>query len=141
MTIRHLTTDSDILLAWDAVSALRPHLAFEHYLTQVRAQMEEEGYRMIGAVIEPETIVAFAGFRNLHKLSTGRGIYIDDLSTVPGHRGHGYAGALLDYIHALAASEGKVCVELDSGYHRRDAHRLYLNKKYYIASHHFHRDI
>lgn len=144
MTIRHLTTDADILLAWDAVSALRPHLLHENYLTQVRAQMTEDGYRMIGAVISDagsEAIAAFSGFRDMHKLSTGRGIYIDDLSTVPAFRGHGYAGALLDYIHALAASEGKVCVELDSGYHRRDAHRLYLNKRYYMASHHFHRDL
>jgi GNAT superfamily N-acetyltransferase len=144
MTIKSLTTDAEILLSWPAVFALRPHLTQEHFLTQVRAQMAEDGYRMIGAFVEEngkEVIAAFSGFRNMYKLSSGPGIYIDDLSTLPSHRGKGYAGALLDHIHALAKAEGKTNVQLDSGHHRKDAHRLYLNKRYVISAHHFTRDI
>lgn len=144
MTIRPLLTDQDILLAWPAVYALRPHLRHEHYLAQVRAQMAEDGYRMIGAFVEEngtEVIAAFSGFRNMHKLSSGPGIYIDDLSTLPSHRGKGHGGALLDYIHALAHAEGKTNVQLDSGHHRKEAHRLYLNKRYDISAHHFTRTL
>lgn len=144
MTIRPLHTDADILLAWPAVYALRPHLHHADYLTQVRAQMAEDGYRMIGAFVEEngvEVITAFSGFRNMYKLSSGPGIYIDDLSTLPTHRGKGYAGALLDHIHALAKAEGKTNVQLDSGHHRKDAHRLYLNKGYVISAHHFTREV
>lgn len=144
MTIRHLTTDEDILRAWPAVYALRPHLQHDHFLTQVRAQMDQDGYRMIGLVVEEdgiEVIAAFSGFRDMYKLSSGPGIYIDDLSTLPTYRGKGYGGALLDHIHALAKAEGKTNVQLDSGHHRKDAHRLYLNKRYTISAHHFTREV
>jgi GNAT superfamily N-acetyltransferase len=143
MTIKPLLTDPDILLAWPAVYALRPHLRHDSYLAQVRAQMDEDGYRMIGAFVkenDTDMIAAFSGFRNMYKLSSGPGIYIDDLSTLPTHRGKGYGSALLDYIHALAKNEGKTNVQLDSGHHRRDAHRLYLNKGYVISAHHFTRE-
>jgi GNAT superfamily N-acetyltransferase len=155
-SIRHLESDADILLAWPVVHALRPHLVHSEYLAQVREQ-EKQGYRMIGLVLpsegmtglaepsegmtglaEPsEVIASFSGFRAMHKLSGGRGIYIDDLSTLPEHRGKGYGGMLLDYIHDLARREGMENVQLDSGHHRHPAHRLYLNKGYAITAHHF----
>ena len=152
-SIRYLESDTDILLAWPVVHALRPHLVHSEYLAQVREQ-EKQGYRMIGLVLpsegmtglaepseglaEPsEVIASFSGFRAMHKLSGGRGIYIDDLSTLPEHRGKGYGGMLLDYIHDLARREGIENVQLDSGHHRHPAHRLYLNKGYAITAHHF----
>ena len=138
--IKPLTTDEDILLAWPPVQALRPHLQQEHYLAQVRAQMREDGYRMIGFFVDGK-VVAFSGFRNMYKLSSGPGIYIDDLSTLPEHRGKGYAGRLLDYVDALAKAEGKTNVQLDSGHHRKDAHRLYLNHGYVISAHHFTKEL
>ena len=77
----------------------------------------------------------------MQMLYSGEIIYIDDLSTLPEYRGKGYAGTLLDYLHKLAAENGKRAVHLDSGYHRNDAHRLYLNKGYKIASHHFAKEL
>jgi GNAT superfamily N-acetyltransferase len=139
--IRPLLSDEDILLAWPAIEALRPHLQRERLIAQVRAQMQQDGYRMIGFFVEDRVVAAFSGFRNSYKLSSGPGIYIDDLSTLPAYRGKGYAGALLDYIHALAKAEGKTNVQLDSGYHRSNAHRLYLNKGYVISAHHFTREL
>jgi predicted GNAT family acetyltransferase len=56
---------------------------------------------------EDEIPVAFAGFRNMHMLHSGKIIYIDDLSTLPQYRGKGYAGKLLDYLHNLAVETGK----------------------------------
>lgn len=133
--IKHATTNADIEKCWEVVKVLRPHLRKENYLSQVRSMMQE-GYQMIYIDGEPHA-AAFAGFRNMHMLYSGEIIYIDDLSTLPEYRGKGFGGKLLDYVHKLAAETGKKSVHLDSGYHRNDAHRLYLNKGYKIASHHF----
>jgi GNAT superfamily N-acetyltransferase len=145
-SIRHLESEADILLAWPVVQALRPHLVQTDYLQQIREQ-EKQGYRMVGLVLPSEAtigpgapsavIASFSGFRAMHKLSGGRGIYIDDLSTLPEYRGKGYGGMLLDYIHELARREGMENVQLDSGHPRHPAHRLYLNKGYAITAHHF----
>ncbi|MFT3823854.1 MAG: GNAT family N-acetyltransferase [Chitinophagaceae bacterium] len=139
--IRYVQNDHDIEKCWQVVYALRPHLQKENYVQQVK-EMEQEGYRMlyIAETVNGEEIaVAFAGYRNMQMLYCGKIIYIDDLSTLPEFRGKGYAGALLDYIHQLAKETGKDAVHLDSGYQRNDAHRLYLNKGYKLASHHFSR--
>lgn len=140
MRIAFAHTDDDILACLETVQALRPHITdAAAFLKQVKA-MTSEGYQILYVAVEAgsgEKVVAFAGFRPMLKLHRGPIIYIDDLSTHPGYRGKGYAGYLLDRIHALAKESGKVAVELDSGYHRTDAHRLYLNKRYTLSSHHF----
>lgn len=129
----------DIERCWEVIEALRPHLTRDTFADQVLEQMQD-GYRLI--YIEENGIpVAFSGFRNIQHLYSGKIIYIDDLSTLPSARGKGYASALLDHIHRLARDTGRVAVHLDSGYQRRDAHRLYLNKGYVLASHHFERKV
>ena len=137
--IRYANSDEEIENCWDVVHALRPHLKKESFLLQVR-EMMTDGYKMI-YLTEEQAVVAFAGFRDMHMLYSGKIIYIDDLSTLPQYRGKGYAGKLLDYLHQLAKDTGKSGVHLDSGYHRNDAHRLYLNKGYKLASHHFLKEV
>ena len=134
-TIREAKTDAEIALCWDVIAALRPHLNKENLVPEVK-EMMEEGYRIIFAEEEGKA-VSFAGFRDMHMLYCGKIIYIDDLSTLSEHRGKGYAGMLLDYIHQLARESGKSAVHLDSGHHRHNAHRLYHNKGYVISAHHF----
>ena len=133
--IQYAQSSDEIESCWEVVHALRPHLQKEMFLKEV-TEMMTEGYQMI-CIKEDEIPVAFAGFRNMHMLHSGKIIYIDDLSTLPQYRGRGYAGQLLDYLHNLAVETGKMAVHLDSGYHRNDAHRLYLNKGYKLGSHHF----
>lgn len=133
--IKYAITDEEINFCWEVVRALRPHLEQRNYLSLVRSMMQE-GYQMIYIGIDSQA-VAFAGFRSMQMLYSGKIIYIDDLSTLPEHRGKGYAGLLLDFIHKLAADTGKKAVHLDSGYQRNEAHRLYLNNGYKLASHHF----
>ena len=140
MEIRFATTEEEILQCLEVVQALRPHITGPEELLQRIREMQQEGYKLLYAAVEEDgqrKVVAIAGFRPLYKLHGGRTYYIDDLSTLPGARGKGYGGQLLDHIHCLAWEDGKNVVELDSGYHRNDAHRLYLNKKYVLASHHF----
>jgi GNAT superfamily N-acetyltransferase len=140
MRIAFAHTDEEVLACLETVQALRPHITdAAAFLAQVR-EMIPEGYRILYAAVEEdgkEVVVAIAGFRPMLKLHRGPIFYIDDLSTHPAYRGKGYAGRLLDKIHELAKREGKIAVELDSGYQRTDAHRLYLNKRYTLSSHHF----
>jgi GNAT superfamily N-acetyltransferase len=133
--IKYAQSSNEIENCWEVVQVLRPHLQKENFVQQVQ-EMMQEGYKMI-YICEGQHPVAFAGFRNMYKLHTGKIIYIDDLGTLPDYRGKGYAGRLLDHIHQLAKDTSMQGIHLDSGYHRQNAHRLYLNKGYRLASHHF----
>jgi GNAT superfamily N-acetyltransferase len=119
-----------------AFLALRPHLKSAEELVQRVDVQRQAGYRVAG-IAENNNYVSVVGFRPMDTLAWGKIIYIDDLSTLPEARGKGYAGRLLDYIKGLAVEQGCDAVHLDSGYTRLDAHRLYLNKGYVLAAHHF----
>ncbi|MFN8356504.1 MAG: GNAT family N-acetyltransferase [Spirosomataceae bacterium] len=132
-------TVEDIQKCWEALLALRPHLQADTYVALVQSMMQE-GYEL--AYIEADgKAQAAVGFRYLQFLFNGKHIYIDDLSTLPDSRGKGYGSALLDFVVELARSKGYKKVTLDSGYQRNDAHRLYLNKGFILASHHFSKQI
>jgi len=135
MNVKIAKSDEDILKCWKAVNVLRPHLNESDFLKTIR-EMNSEGY-ILAFVEENGVAAAIAGFRYLQYLFNGKHIYIDDLSTLPEYRGKGYASQLLDYIFNYAKEKGYKVVTLDSGYHRTDAHRLYLNKGFTISSHHF----
>jgi len=84
-------------LAYEAMIALRPHIGSESdFVRRVDDVQRPEGYRIVASFVEgSEQAVAAAGFRVLHFLAWGDALYCDDLTTLPEHRGHGYAGALL----------------------------------------------
>lgn len=114
---------------------LRPHLKENEYTGLVK-EMITEGYKM-AYVEENDKAISVIGFRHLQFLFNGRHIYIDDLSTLAEHRGKGCAGKLLDHVDAIAKEKGYKSVTLDSGTHRHEAHRLYMNKKFSIQGYHF----
>ena len=135
MTIQFAHTSEDISKCWDAIFALRPHLEKADFVALIQ-EMQTTGYHL--AFIEKDSKAAGAiGYRYLHFLYCDKHIYIDDLTTLPEYRGHGIAGALLDFVAEEAHQKGIKTVTLDSGHQRSDAHRLYLNKGYKIAAHHF----
>ncbi len=120
---------------WLALYALRPHL-LENELVEKIKGFQSRGYQL--AFIEENGLAAsIAGFRLTEHLAWGKTLYIDDLSTLPEYRGKGYGGHLLDWLFDFAKAQGCDQVHLDSGHHRHDAHRLYLNKGFRINSHHF----
>ncbi len=136
MQIKLVESTTDLALCFEAIQALRPHLTLAS-CEALFAQMRPESYRM-AFVQEPSgEVYAVVGFRTMTMFYTGKIIYIDDLSTLPAARGKGRASALLDFVIDLAQKEGCQAVHLDSGHHRYEAHRLYLQKRFRIASHHF----
>jgi GNAT superfamily N-acetyltransferase len=145
MTIVIAQSDADIERSLPAMLALRPHLTPEKALEQIRFQQANENFVL--AFVEEgdssEPAPAVVGYRYMTLLYSGKTLYIDDLSTLPSARGKGYASKLLDFVIDQARQAGCQCVSLDSGQNpaRYDAHRLYLNKRFNIASHHFKLDL
>jgi len=135
MQIQIAKTEEDILKCWEVLFVLRPHLIKENFVATVQ-EMISEGY--ILAFIEKDGIaVSVVGYRYLQYLYIGKHYYIDDLSTLETARGNGYGGVLIDHVVAEARKNNFTSVTLDSGYTRNNAHRLYLNKGFILAAHHF----
>jgi GNAT superfamily N-acetyltransferase len=139
MEIKIAHTEEDILKCREVLKALRPHLEDESYVPLLK-EMIEEGYQL-AYIEEDNKAVAAIGFRYLQFLFNGKHFYIDDLSTLPECRGKGYGGQLLTFVEEKARAAGYKVITLDSGYHRTDAHRLYLNKGFTLSSHHFSKKI
>jgi GNAT superfamily N-acetyltransferase len=120
---------------------LRPHVGDEaSFVRRVDDVQRPEGYRLVGAFEEgKEDALAVAGFRVGHMLAWGRFLYVDDLSTLPSGRRRGHARALLEWLAEEARRLGCEELHLDSGVgaDREDAHRLYMNARLRITSHHF----
>jgi GNAT superfamily N-acetyltransferase len=133
--IQNADTDDQVLHCCDVIQSLRPHIHRQNILAYHK-RMVEQDYHLI-YIEDSGAPVAFAGYRFITHFFSGDIIYIDDLGTLPEHRGKGYGSALLQHIIDLARSKGLKGVRLDSGHHRHDAHRLYLNTGFQIVSHHF----
>jgi GNAT superfamily N-acetyltransferase len=137
MEIKEALTKEQILFCGDALLEFRQNINPETYADQI-LNMMKAGFKLIYIPNEDNSsAAAIAGFRIFEMLRTVTMIYIDDLFTAPSGRGKGYAGALLDYIDAIAVKNGIATVHLDSGHLLHPAHRLYLNKGYTLAAHHF----
>lgn len=135
MEIKIAKSDKDILKCWNVLFELRPHLDKIFFLSTIK-EMFTEGYQL-AFIEENNEAVAAIGFRYMQYLYNGKHFYIDDLITLPSHRGKSYAGKLLDYVIEKAKEKGFKAVTLDSGYQRFNAHRLYLNKGFTLNCHHF----
>lgn len=135
--IQRATTDSAIQKCCRAVQALRPQLTDELYDEAIRRTLADN--RTMVFIEEDGEAAAVAVFEQGYNLFRGNYIYVDDLSTLPEHRGKGYAGQLIDWILDFARREGFDEVHLDSGVNdaRSDAHRLYLTKRFKVTSLHF----
>ncbi|RDI97630.1 GNAT family N-acetyltransferase [Dyella solisilvae] len=124
----------EVASCFQAFHALRPHLTEAAFLSQVERQ-RAQGYRIVGWRRDGRVCSA-AGFRLAEFLAWGKVLYIDDLTTLPGETGNGYAGALLDWLITHAQEQRCDAVHLDTGYARHIAHRLYLRKGFQLSSHH-----
>lgn len=139
MTIRIAQTEADLQQCLPALLVLRPHLTEEMVMAMLLEQRAHEQFQVAFVEADGDSAPAVITFRKLTLLFSGKTIYIDDLTTLPSARGKGYAGALLDFVIDQARQLGCQTVSLDSGHgpNRADAHRLYMNKRFRISSHHF----
>ncbi|MDQ6691197.1 MAG: GNAT family N-acetyltransferase [Candidatus Dormibacteraeota bacterium] len=132
-------------LAYAAMLELRPRIGNPaDFVQTVNEVQRPEGYRLVGSFADgDEQAAAAAGFREAHFLAWGHCVYVDDLSARPTFRRQGHAGMLLDWLLEEARRLGCQQLHLDSGVgpDRQDAHRLYLNRRLRISSHHFQIDL
>jgi len=136
IVIRLLQATDDILRCFPLMADLRPHLREDEFVSRVRGQQREHGYRL--AVLEEDGAVrAVAGFRIAEWLAWGRFLYVDDLVTARSVRFRGYGQQLFDWLLAEARREGCEQLHLDSGVQRYEAHGFYLKNRLHITSHHF----
>ena len=135
--IQIVVSETDIDKCRRAIQALRPQLTDDLYTEAVHKTLAHQ--RQIIFIENDGQAVAVAVFETGYNLFRGKYIYIDDLSTLSESRGNGYAGMLIDWIFDYARKGDFNEVHLDSGANeaRSNAHRLYLNKRFQIASLHF----
>lgn len=125
----------EIAKCYPVMQHLRPHLTEQAFIAQVQRQFTQ-GYRMV-ALSEGDQVRAVSGFRIHEFLAWGNVLYVDDLVTDVNQRGKGFGSKLLNWLIALAKESKCDQFHLDSGHHRYDAHRLYLNHGLKIQCHHF----
>jgi len=124
--IRIAETPADIDRAFPVMVQLRPHLEREKFIARIQRQMAD-GYRLACLSVD-DAVNTVAGYRISENLAWGRFLYVDDLVTDGTARSHGYGKALLKWLAEQARQEGCAQLHLDSGAHRKDAHRFYLRE-------------
>lgn len=137
--IRELSAE-ETGLAFEAMRALRGHLASREEFEERVAEQRAEGFRLLAALpAGGGPAAAVAGFRAGHNLAWGYFLYVDDLSTLPEARGRGLAGRLMSWLQEEAARLGCDSLHLDSGFgpERTEAHRLYFNQGLAVTALHF----
>ena len=132
-------TESDIEKLIPALRELRPNRSAEE-LRRMIPSLFLDGFEII-YIGDEKLAFAVAGFRTLNFLFSGKTLYLDDLITHSQHKRKGYAGTLLDWLKIYAKENECDHFSLDSGFQRKDAYRLYLNKGLEVEAMHFGRKI
>lgn len=139
--VRLAQTDEDIRRCFPVMQQLRPHLtSADELLERARRQMRDAGWRLAFTEADGK-VAACAGFRVHEWLVSGRVLYVDDLVTDANLRSGGHGKALLDWLKDLARAEHCTQLRLDSGTHRRQAHKFYFRENLTVQAFHFEHDL
>ena len=133
--IKIIQTDLEIEQCRDVAFLLRPHLDKDNWSSMVSEMMQNEKYRIAG-IMDDDKVVAFAGYRSMTSLHSGNIIYIDDLCTLEAYRGKGLASQLLSHVKAIAVSDNKDAVVLDTNFNNNTAQKLYLKSGFQLVALH-----
>jgi len=138
MSIRELPA-AETRLAYEAMLELRPDIGTEsEFVARVNDVQRPAGYRLVASFDYSDIAAAgAAGFHIRDMLAWGHYLYVEDLVTRESARHAGHATRLLDWLRIEAERNGCDSFQLDSGVHRHDAHRLYLQCGLAITGHHF----
>lgn len=128
-------TDAELARCFPVMVQLRPTLTATDFVTRVRRQATQ-GYQL--AALESDGVVrSLAGFRLMEMLYSGPQLYIDDLVTDAASRSQRHGDKLFAWVRDYAIAHGCAELHLDSGVHRRDAHRFYFRQRMFIDDFHF----
>ena len=116
---------------------LRPHLV--DYASSL-ARVFASGGRMVIAASD-ETVLGVSVYRVSENTAYGVNLYVDDLVTDETQRSTGVGQALIAWLEARARAAGCAMLHLDSGTHRKSAHRFYLRERFEITSFHFNKPL
>lgn len=133
--VKTVETSVEIEQCWEVVFLLRPHLTKNNWSSMISEMMRNEKYCIAG-IMANDKFVAFAGYRSMTSLHSGHIIYIDDLCTLEGYRGKGLASQLLNHVKAIAISNDKDAVVLDTNFNNSTAQKLYLNTGFQLTALH-----
>jgi GNAT superfamily N-acetyltransferase len=86
---------------------------------------------------DAERVLGVAIYRIHQKTSAGLQLYVDDLITDETERSRGVGRALMAHLEQAAREAGCDTFALDSGTHRRQAHKFYFREGMFITSFHF----
>ncbi|MBL8124767.1 MAG: GNAT family N-acetyltransferase [Pyrinomonadaceae bacterium] len=134
--IKVAETDEEIDKCYPVMAELRPHVAREDFLHQVRRQMAASGFQLVYLSVGSD-IKAVAGIRIAEWLARGKSLDLEDLVSAESDRSKGFGGKLFDWIVDLARKEDCTEVRLVSHVTRYRAHRFYLNKRMRLDAHFF----
>ena len=134
--VAHAQTDEEIAATFEVMRQLRPDLAADRYVAQVRSLMDSEGLRLL-AVIDEGTVRGVAAYRFMQMLYCGRLLYLDDLVVDERVRSRGYGARLLDRLRAEGRAQGCSEIQLISRVTREQAHRFYFREGFGIECFHF----
>jgi ribosomal protein S18 acetylase RimI-like enzyme len=133
--VKIIKTDLEIQQCWEVAFLLRPHLNKNNWSSMISEMMLNEKYCIAG-IMDNDKFVAFAGYRIMTSLHSGNIIYIDDLCTLESYRGKGLASQLLRHVKAIAISNNKDAVVLDTNFNNNTAQKLYLSNGFKLAALH-----
>lgn len=134
-----LATKKDIDKILPAFKELRPHRT-EEELRQLFLMAFQEGYK-VAYIGTDQLAFSVLGFRIQTCIFSGKTLTIDDLATLSSEKNKGHAGRLFQWVKEYAKKENCEHLNLDSGFHRRDAYKFYLNQGLYVESLHFGRKV
>jgi GNAT superfamily N-acetyltransferase len=103
----------------------------------IYAEGHPQGLRFTAAYDDRDRCLGVAGWRVIATTVAVRKLYVDDLVTTATGRSRGVGRALLAELTERARRAGCRVIDLDSGVHRRDAHRFYMRERMAIVSFHF----
>ena len=135
MDIKIANSDEELHKIAPVLLQLRPAFNEESLIARIKSQADI-GYRIAYIEIDNQA-VCVAGFVSFEKLAWCKGIYIDDLVTDENHRSSGAGKAMLDWFKRYARENGLAEIHLDSGAHRKDAHRFYAREQFDNTGFHF----
>jgi ribosomal protein S18 acetylase RimI-like enzyme len=133
--VKIIKTDLEIQQCWEVAFLLRPHLNKNDWHSMISEMMQNEKY-FIAGIMDNDKFVAFAGCRHMTSLHSGNIIYIDDLCTLESYRGKGMASQLLQYVKAIAISDNKDAVVLDTDFNNNTAQKVYFKNGFKLVALH-----